>query len=163
MVKTVGRLAILLALSALAGCGVYTFNPSGQSDFETMAVQRFQNETAELELADRITDLVIDALIADGTFDVVPENQAEVVLTGTLTNYERKAFEYDQNDNVQSWRVVMDFRITLMDSSDESEILSDLVSQQGVYNVDTETEEDAQEEAVDRLVEQILTRTTKSW
>lgn len=163
MVKTIGLSIALVVLTVLIGCGVYTFNPAGKADYETMAVVRFDNETAELDLADRVTDLVIDALIADGTYNVVPEGQADVVLSGVLTRYERSPLEYDENDNVQSWRVVMDFRITLMDPSDESEVFNERISQQGVYDVDTETEEDAQQKAVDRLIEQIITRTTKSW
>lgn len=163
MVKTIGQSVVILLLTAAIGCGVYTFNPGGESEYKTMAVARFDNETAELDLADRVTDLVIDALIADGTYDVVPEGQADVVLTGVLTRYERSPLEYDENDNVQSWRVQMSFRISLMNPSDESEVFSELMSQQGVYDVDSETEEDAQQKAVDRLIEQIVTRTTKSW
>ncbi len=163
MVKIIGLSGILALATVLIGCSVYTFNPSGKADYKAMAVSRFDNETAELELADRVTDLVIDALIADGTYSVVPESQAEVSLTGALTRYERSPFEYDENDNVQSWRVVMDFRIRLMDRSNETEVFSERISQQGVYDVDTETEEDAQQRAVDRLIEQIITRTTKSW
>jgi hypothetical protein len=37
------------------------------------------------------------------------------------------------------------------------------MNQQGVYDADTETEEVGQLRAVERLIEDIINRTTKSW
>jgi len=147
----------------LSACGVYRFNPSGKSDFEALSVERFENNTIEYELTDRMTDLVIDAIRSNATFKLVSRESAEAVLSGTLTRYAREPYEYDASDNVLAYGVTMDFEIVLKNPSDDSEIWTERFSQQGVYQVDNQTEEDAQEEAIERLIDQIINRTSRSW
>ncbi|UCD63214.1 MAG: hypothetical protein JSW34_10740 [Candidatus Zixiibacteriota bacterium] len=164
-VKNTARLILLAALSVMmaAGCGVYTFSRKGKSDIKSIAVDRFRNETAEYGIEDRMTDQIIDALIADGTLKVVARDYADAALEGLLTRYERRPYQYDENDQVQTYSVNMQFAITLIKPADDSEIWKEDFSQIGVFNVDTETEEDGQEQAIKLLVEAIINRTTKSW
>ena len=159
---------ILLAplVAALLGlsCGAYTFNPAGKSSIQTIAVDRFENKTTEYDLADRMTDLVIDAFLADGTFKVVSAENADAALSGVLTRYERKPFEYDENDVVLSYSVTMTFDVALRNPRDnDSDIWRESMIQEGVYLVDSETEQDGQSNAIQRLIVSIINRTTKSW
>ncbi len=152
--------AALLGLS----CGVYTFNPAGKSSIQTIAVDRFDNKTTEYDLADRMTDLVIDAFLADGTFKVVSAENADAALSGVLTRYERKPFEYDENYVVSSYSVTMTFDVALKNPRDnDSDIWRESMVQEGVYLVDSETEQDGQSKAIERLIVSIINRTTKSW
>ncbi|HOD67512.1 MAG TPA: LptE family protein [candidate division Zixibacteria bacterium] len=156
--------AAALFLTGLGlSCGVYTFNPAGKSSIKTIAVSRFENQTVELALTDQITDGVIDAFIADGTLAVAPEDAADAVLAGTLVSYTRAPYQYTSGDAVQSYRVTMDFDIALVNPKDNSEIWKERMSQIGIYDPATETEEDAQRKAIQNLVQAILNRTTKSW
>lgn len=152
-----------LALLLFAGCGVYTFNPKGKSSIKNIAIERFQNQTPEYGLADQMTDVVIDAFIADGNMTVVSLENADAVLSGVLTRYERNPYQYDQNDVVKSYYVDMDFEITLNNPRNDSEIWKQKMSQRGIYDVDTETEEDGRQRAIELLVETIINKTTKSW
>ncbi|RKX27364.1 MAG: hypothetical protein DRP47_06680 [Candidatus Zixiibacteriota bacterium] len=154
--------SLLIATFAIS-CGVYTFNPRGKSDISSVAVERFENETPEFGLADIMTDNVIDAFIADGTMKIVSAENADVILAGTLVKYDRHPHEFTSEDEVISYEVTMDFSITLKKSSDGSEIWNDRISQQGIYQVDSETEDDGQQTAIKLLVETIINKTTKSW
>jgi hypothetical protein len=161
----VNRLRILVGLFVLlnCGCGVYTFSPGGKSSPKALSVERFENETAEMVLADRMTDLVMDAFIRDGKIKIVTPGNADAILTGTLTSYRRSPFEFDENDQVTSYSVVMTFQIALKNPDGETDIWSAPISQEGFYDVASETEEDAQEDAVDRLIDEIIARTTNPW
>jgi hypothetical protein len=156
---------ILLAtfLPLIWGCGVYTFNPRGKSEIESIAVQPFENETAEFGLADRLTEIVIDAFIADGNLKVVSPEHADALLQGTLTYYDRVPETFDQNDQVQTYKVVMDFKVTLKDAQTEDVIWSETSRQEGPYDANTEREEDGQQRAGELLVQMIINKTTKSW
>jgi len=153
-------LAIILLIG---GCGIYSFKPGGKSDIKAITIERFGNDTAEYGLADRLTDLVIDAFISDGNMKVVPLDQADAVLVGTLTGYSRRPYTYDENDQVLENQVVMNFDISLKKPADDTEIWNEKMSQIGVYNVASETEEDGQNRAIGFLVETVINRTTKSW
>ena len=95
--------------------------------------------------------------------NVVPIENAEVRLEGSLTRYERNPYNPDQNDQVEQYAVTMYFEIKLLNSEDESEIWKENINKFGVYNVETETEDVGQLEAINQLVEYILNKTTKSW
>ncbi len=153
---------LLLALS-LASCGVYTFNPAGKSSIKAISIERFENKTVELQVTDQLTDDVIDAFIADGTLKVVPEGVADALLQGTLINYRRAPYRFTEGDVVESYAVTMEFQITLTDPKDNAEIWTERMSQLGTYEIASETEEDAQRDAIALLVEAIINRTTKSW
>jgi len=157
-------LSLLLGLILLVlSCGVYTFNPKGKSEISSIYVERFENDTPEFGLADRMTDDVIDAFIANGNLKVVSAENAEAVLLGTLVNYERKPYQFTESEEVISYTVTMAFDIVLKESASDSEIWKERMSQQGIYSVDTETEEDGQQKAIVLLVEAIINKTTKSW
>ena len=147
----------------LAGCGVYTFNPRGKSTVSSIYVAQFENETSEYGLTDRLTEITIDAFISDGSIKVLPEADAEAVLIAVLKRYERVVQQYDENDQVLSYKIILDLDVTLQKASDQSEIWKDRIPAEGVYDAIEETEEDGQRRAGEWLVEAVLNKTTKSW
>lgn len=153
---------LIIAGLFVGGCGIYSFSPGGKSSIKTIAVRQFENETIEVGLSDRLTDLVVDALLADGNLKVVSESEADAILIGTLTNYERKPYTYDESDNVTEYVVKLVFDITLQGDA-EKEIWKERFYNEGIYNADDETEEDGQALAADKLVVDVINRTTKSW
>ncbi|MCK4573813.1 MAG: LptE family protein [candidate division Zixibacteria bacterium] len=154
---------VSLAIMVLASCGVYTFTPGGQSKIKTIAVERFENRTAEYGLEDVMTDQIIDAFIADGNLKVVSRENADAVLNGILTRYDRRAHDPDENDLVTSYAINMYFDITLTNPADNTEIWSEKLTQIGVYQLETQSEADGQQAAIGLLIEAIINKTTKSW
>ena len=163
MMKQTPITLILFLAIICAGCGVYTFNPKGKSDIQNIAIEPFENKTSEFGLADRITEIIIDAFIADGTMKIVPSDNADAYLVGVLSRYERVPHKFDENDQVEEYKVLMDFEIVLKNPKDDSEKWRQRLTQEGIYNANDETEEDGQQRAGQRLVEAIINKTTKSW
>lgn len=154
---------LVIGATFFVSCSVYTFNPRGKSSISSIAVERFENRTPEYGLADQMTDIVIDALIDDGTMKVLSIGTAEAILTGVLTDYERLPHKFDENDQVQQYKVVMVFEVSLSKSSDNTELWHETMRQEGIYDVEGETEDDGRQEAIALLVEAILNKTTRSW
>lgn len=161
MRRIVGLFAIAAVVSC--SCGVYTFNPKGKAAIGSIAVETFDNKTGQYGLTDRLTELIIDAFISDGNINVLPASDAETVLTGVLTNYDRVALTFDENDQVTEYKVIMGFELSLRNPRDDTEIWSERLNQEGVYQAATETEEDGQQRASELLVQAIINKTTKSW
>ena len=80
-----------------------------------------------------------------------------------LNRYEKLPFKFDQTDQVEEYKVLLDLQVTLKNPKDDSEIWTEHMTQEGVYNANSETEQDGQQRAGARLVDAILNRTTKSW
>ncbi len=156
-----GLVAVLFLLF-FAGCGVYSFSPGGKSSIKTIAVKQFENETIEYGLSSRMTDLVIDAFISDGNLKVVSQSEADALLIGTMTTYERKPYTYDESDVVSQYVVKIVFDITLQ-GNDEKELWRERFYSEGIFSADEQTEDDGQELAAEKLVIDIISKTTKSW
>jgi len=148
---------------AISGCGIYSFNPKGKSSIKTIAIEPFENKTSEFGFTDRLTEIVTDAFIKDGNLKVVPSANADAVLIGTLLSYSRAPLRFDINDQVAEYKVRLEFEVVLRNPQDQSDILKDRFLQEASYDATTETEEDGQQRAGQKLVEAILNRTTKSW
>lgn len=155
----------LLALVGMvvSGCFVYSFSPGGKSSIKTIAVTQFENKTIEAGLSGRMTELVVDAFIADGNLKIASPEQADATLSGTMTSYERRPKNYDENDIVTQYAVIIVFDLSLTEKGGEKEIWKERFSSEGIYSVENETEEDGQSRAAERLVLDIINRTTKSW
>ena len=78
------RLVLTLLFLLVAGCGYYSVSGSLPGHIKTCAVPLFENETVEPGIVEEITDVVIDAIIQDGTMKVVGEFQADAVVRGTI-------------------------------------------------------------------------------
>ena len=154
---------ILLYSLLLSGCGVYTFNPKGKSSISSIDIERFSNKTPEYGLEDRMTDQIIDAFISDGTLKIAAQGNSEATLSGSLVTYQRKPYNPDEFDRVEEYAVHMTFNIKLINPADGTEIWTDRISQIGVYNLESETELDGQQRAIEFLIEAIINKTTKSW
>lgn len=154
---------IVGAMLLLAGCSVYSFTPAGKPAFESVNVSQFESRTPEYQLADRLTDAVVDAFIRDNSIEVLEVSRAEAVMTGTLTAYRRDAFTYDINDVVTEYVVKVTLHVTVTRSGSEDVIWDEDFFAEGIYDAVEESEEDGQTRAIELLTTNILDRTTKSW
>ena len=162
-IMTLKSIVLSLLLFSIMGCSVYTFNPKGKSTIKSIAILLFENTTGQYGLEDKMTELVIDAFIDDGSIKVVPEGNAEALVSGKLINYLRQPYEYDESDIVQSYKITMTFEIKLINTADNSEIWVNTISQFGVFNIDEELDADGEQRAIEKLVDDIINKTTKSW
>ncbi len=118
------RIALLLALSfaaSLAGCG-YATHSTAYKKATKIFIKPFENKVdlnIEREYSDRnpyrlyragmetnITDAVINRFQVDGYLKVVSkQDEADLVLSGALTNYDKQPLRFDQrSENVDEYR-----------------------------------------------------------
>lgn len=130
---------------------------------ESISVMQFENRTNQAGIADRITELVVDQMISDGTIEVVESGSAEAILEGVLIGYRREPFEYDEVDQVPRFVVKLTMELTLVKKSTGDDIWKETFTNEGVYLADGETEEIGQMRAAELIVVDIINKTTRSW
>jgi hypothetical protein len=156
--------ALVLALTWIAGCGPYSFNPAGRQSYENVAVPLFENRSQEYGVRELLTEGVINGFIQDGTLAVVNERRAEAVLRATVLRYHREPYTYDINERVEVYRVYITIEARLEDPVKRSVIWEEPeLMQWGNFQADTETEDDAKVRAITKLAEDIVNRTVKGW
>ena len=161
--RAAGLVIIGLCLAAVSGCGVYSFSGAGKAPFETLTVSPFANNTIEYEMGDRLTDAVVDAFIRENLVKIVDPSRAEAVMDGTVVGYRRDPYTYDKEDIVSQYAVKVSVQVKVLKAESEDIIWEKDFYAEGVYNADTETEEDGQARAITLLTTDIVNNTTKSW
>ena len=89
-----------LALVSLfaTGCAGYRVGPVTHRNFSTIAVPMFRNRTLRPQLEAQITNAIIKGLQQDGSLRVVSRKDADVVLNGSVVDYQRSALRSLSND-----------------------------------------------------------------
>ena len=160
------KLLLFLPVGAslvLIGCGVYSFSSSTLGGIKTIAVPQFENRSLEYGIQDELTSRVTEKLIADNTFKVVGVPEADAVLRGEITRYERNAYTYDKAENVSEYRVDIYVDFILERKGGQAIVEKKNMVGYGIYSQAEQTEQNGKEAAIDKLAADIVDQFTKSW
>src|SRR6059036_566182 len=89
----------LLAV-CLTGCGGYHLGPTNglRSGERSLQVNPFVNQTIEPRLSDAITLSLRKNLQRDGTYRLDTRNEGDIILSGTIVNYDRSQLSFQPTD-----------------------------------------------------------------
>src|SRR5690242_8372164 len=91
---------LLVCLLVSGGCAGYRLGPTNGDAARSKSVQvaLFQNETYEPRLSEALGTALRRSLQQDGTYTLGTRGQADVVLTGVITKYQRLGISYNPQD-----------------------------------------------------------------
>lgn len=158
-------LAGLCLLLAVVGCSPYSFSGGRTALVNSVFVPQFENETAEFGLGEELTQGIIDGFIEDNQIKIVNEDQAEAVLTGRIVDYRRKAYTFDESDQVTEYiaEIWVTADLIRQGATEEAVWRVERLRGFGIYNATSEDEEMGQVKAIAKITEELLNRTIKSW
>lgn len=156
-----------LALAALAFAGVlacgYSFRSPVPPHLDTVYVPTFENETREFQLTQQLTERVVGEFLNESRLRLVgDEDDADLLVLGTVKAYEEEALSYDPrqgaNPDVFSRRVLLTVDVRLEDQvRDETLWENASLRQWGEFSEEQgETREDGIARAVDKIAEEVL-------
>ncbi len=102
--------ACTLALTLLAGCG-YTLGPTNglTAGEKKIQITPFLNHTLEPRLGDSVTTALRQRIQQDGTYHLATRGDADIIVTGVVTKYERHELNFEPHDVL----TVKDFRVNI--------------------------------------------------
>jgi hypothetical protein len=110
---------VLLAGVLLAGCAGYRLGPTGgqSAGARSIRVNPFQNQTGEPRLIEPLMTSLRRSLQQDGTFRLATREDADLVVNGVITRFERSPLSFERTDviTVQDYRLLMTARLTAVD------------------------------------------------
>jgi len=159
-----------LLLGALAnGCG-YTVSSVLPAHIKTVAIPTFGNNTVEHGLADDITQSLINGFQADRRLRIVRERDADSILRGTVLAYRNRVYSYTSQEIATSYEILLTVQVVYRDVIKSRDIWKeDQMTVRTTYNVTqvgsqpAQTEVDARKDAVQKLTDQIVSRTVQGW
>lgn len=165
---------VIGAFLFLPSCG-YSARSSLPSNIKTICVPPFVNKidfqagkpnvyVPLLEV--KAHDALVSQFQFDGSLRIAGQNDADLILKGELTGYERGALRYDTNNNVQQYRVTVIVHLTMTDQS--GKVLWEEPSFGGTADYfltgPTATSEDsALQTAITDLAKRVVERTVEDW
>jgi hypothetical protein len=113
-----GRLTLVLTLIlSLTGCAGYRIGPTPGVEYRSVAVVMLRNKTYQPQIEVQITSAIIRAFQADGSLQIESVANADVVVTGEITQYRRHELRTQRNDSSapDEYRITIEARIEARD------------------------------------------------
>jgi hypothetical protein len=131
----------LLALGG-SGCAGYKLGPvNGLAAGEkSVQVTPFANRTLEPRLTDAVTTQLRKALQQDGTYQLASHDDGDIVLSGSITRYQRQEVGFSASDilTVTDYRLEIRAQVTARQRNSSKVILDQLVIGSTIIRVTTD-------------------------
>jgi hypothetical protein len=149
---------------------MYGFEGGGfPSHIRTIYIEPFENETAQFDIEQELYARLIDELPAKLGLQPAGRENADAILTGSIRRYQDVAQNYragetSEGGGVLSHEVQIGIQAQLVDVRDnvvrwES---SSLVGR-GSYSPGSENDDVAKQQAIDKIIEQIIDGAQSQW
>lgn len=129
----------------------------------------FENGTTEYTLDQELTQAVVQRFVRDNHLKVVDEKSASCVVRARITQYKNSVFGFTEASQAQEYRVTIGVQVTFKDLVKNRELWSDEIVRTANYYVQdvpgqtARTEADGRKEAIDKIADEILTRSVEGW
>lgn len=164
MKKQIFLMSLLIFL--LAGCGIYTFKGSVPGHLKTIAIPPFENQTAEFDLAETITDKLIDEFTSDNTLKVRDLDEGDLVVYGRITRLADRPSTFNSDESVEEYKVTVTVHVRVHDTIMDKVMWEENISNFGIYPYtggNSEERQDGIDEATKKIVEDIINKTVAGW
>ncbi len=155
---------LLLALVALAlpACG-YSTRPLTLNDSRTVALAIFENTTVRRGHEFDLTNAVARMLHARTPYRVASQDQADLILSGTILGYYTPALVEDRRDVVIESSVSITLNVSIADRSGKVVYQGSATRSAHFSTRRGESEESARAEVLDALARWVVTTLEGTW
>ena len=167
--------ALVFALF-FAGCG-YTTGSLLPSKYKTLFVEPFKNKITYVSdtshslyiplLESKVRESIVDRFLFDGHLRISHQQQADLVLHGELTGYERQELRLTDNQDVQEFRIQITVSLTMDDMTTGNTFWTEpSFTGEATYfttGPQAKSESAALQEALTDLSRRVVERTIEDW
>ena len=116
----------------LTGCAGYRLGPTGgqTAGAKSIQVSPFVNQTLEPRLGEAVTAALRKSLQRDGTYRLATRSDADLIVTGEITRYNRFELSYQATDilTVRDYRIFLTAHVTARERSTGAVVLDRVVT-----------------------------------
>jgi len=167
--NTLVRATLIAPLSLLLlvqGCGLYSFTGASTGNLHSIAIPTFDNMTAEFGLAETISDDLIQRFSDQSPLKIRDARTADSILYGTITRVTDQPAAFTAQETVEQYKVVITVKVRFEDRLKGKTVWEQTFSQFGLYPFSggsTADRDAGLTEAMDKLVDDILSKTVSGW
>lgn len=159
------KVLAIIAVSLLAGCGVYTLSGSSIPDhLKTVEVPLFDNRALAQNIPEELTQ-ALSLAVRRERLKLVATN-GDATISGTILSYRNAPHDYKggrENLDIKAYAVSVLTEVTFLDNIKNDTIYNGKLSALGVYDFASENEDIGRERALKELVDKIIFNSLKGW
>lgn len=133
--RDVWYVLILVILFSSCGYHLVGYGSALPSHIRTIAIPVFQNSSPEPNIHRDATDAIRQIFITDGRLKVVGTNKADLLIRGTLTDYQLRAVSFSGKDVAEEYIVRLGVKVEAYDRVKKKIILDQKFTTQWDYRV----------------------------
>ncbi len=161
-------LTFLFFLASL-NCGIYTFSGSTlPSHLKTVDIPLFLNQSLQPGISEQIT-VELQKYIQDNNILKTVPNNGNGSINGKVLSYKNQpvVYDYDSQESVNvtvtSYAVEIAVEIEFLDNKKDKALYKGVLTQEGIYDFNKETEEDGQKRAIKKIVDLVIQNSVQGW
>ena len=160
---------VVVLLSSSCGYRLAGYGSVLPSYIRAISIPVFKNSSSEPNIQKDATDAVRSAFISDGRLKVTDTSKADLVMRGTLTNYQLRGVSFSSEDSAEEYIVRLGIEVEVYDRIKKRIIFSQKFTTQWDYRstssvVDSESEKQtALKEAYDDLADRLVSTTIEQF
>lgn len=155
-----------LILTIVSGCVKYSFRGALPSSIKTIAIPLFEDRSNWIGLQDKMTNDVINAFIDDNSLQVIEnEDDSDLVLRATINSVSQQLSSVAGDETVLEEKYVVSVKVECYNRQTDKLLWNGTISDFGIVpGTGGQAEQDeAVNEATERIVAEILNRTVAAW
>ncbi|MBI5476620.1 MAG: LptE family protein [Ignavibacteriales bacterium] len=160
------RLFIILPLLIFIGCYSFT-GASVPPHLKTIALPLFDDQSGSGEpgLREKLTNKLIEKFQQDNSLEVSDKNSADCIIEGTITAMLSQPQVVSKGEIVSKTRLTINVKVIYQDLKLKKKIYDKQISGWSEYELtsDPALRNKAIDEAIDKVVEDILLNTVSGW
>ncbi|MCD6233804.1 MAG: hypothetical protein J7K63_02040 [Candidatus Marinimicrobia bacterium] len=156
------------------GCGIYSVRsgtiPPG---IKSIAVEDVLNETAEFGLGKELTAALISRILSENILPLSEPQTAHSVIRTRITRISDDPHTFDETETVKEYKVSLTLQFEWVATPEERELMSGSLSQWSIYYSDNYNNqlssgdqivrEDAIEDVLDKISQDLIEKLTSDW
>lgn len=171
------KVQILFVFTAflLSGCiWMYSTRPGTiPPHIKSVAIDETKNNTAEFNLGEDMTDMLISKMQLENLLPLSDESVALSIIYTTITRVNDNVYSYDESDVVKEYKLSISIDFSWYDTINEVDIMKTPLSDYEIYYSDSYnntlspndqiSRETALELLMDKMADKVLTELTSQW
>ena len=166
-----GALCFLVVVLVFSSCGyrLVGYGSTLPSHIRAISIPVFKNSSSEPNIQGDATDAIRRAFISDGRLKVTDTSKADLLMRGTLTNYQLRGVSFSSEDSVEEYIVRLGIQVEAYDRIKKRIVFNQKFTTQWDYRstssvVDSESEKyTALKEAYDDLAGRLVSITIEQF
>jgi len=166
-----GALCFLVGILVSSSCGYHLagYGSTLPSHIRAISIPVFKNSSSEPNIQRDVTDAIRRAFISDGRLKVTDTSKADLLMRGTLTNYQLRGVSFSSEDSAEEYIVRLGIQVEAYDRIKKRIVFSQKFTTQWDYRstssvVDSESEKyTALKEAYDDLADRLVSITIEQF